>query len=87
MRRTPQATENSLWMWNTPTLAVLSTWVPPHSSTEKPSPISTTRTVSPYFSPNRAVAPVSQAASRLDITSVVSLSQPVQDGQRLTAWR
>ena len=34
IRRTPEATENSLWMWNTPTLAVLSRWVPPQNSTE-----------------------------------------------------
>ena len=34
MRRTPEATENSLSMWNTPTLAVLSRWVPPQNSTE-----------------------------------------------------
>ena len=34
MRRTPLATENSLLMWNTPTLAVLSRWVPPQNSTE-----------------------------------------------------
>ena len=34
MRRTPEATENSLEMWNTPTLAVLSRWVPPQNSTE-----------------------------------------------------
>ena len=34
IRRTPEATENSLEMWNTPTLAVLSRWVPPQNSTE-----------------------------------------------------
>ena len=34
MRRTPEATENSLLMRNTPTLAVLSRWVPPQNSTE-----------------------------------------------------
>ena len=63
IRRTPLATENSLWMWNTPTLAVLSRWVPPQNSTEYPSPMSTTRTLSPYFSPNRAMAPVFLASS------------------------
>ena len=68
MRRTPEATENSLEMWNTPALAVLSRWVPPQNSTEYP-PMSTTRTVSPYFSPNRAVAPVFLASS-MSITLV-----------------
>jgi alanyl-tRNA synthetase len=32
-------------------------WVPPHNSTEKSSPILNTRTLSPYFSPNKAIAP------------------------------
>ena len=37
---------------------VAATWVPPHSSVlKRPSPIATTRTRSPYFSPNSAVAP------------------------------
>ena len=34
IRRTPEATENSLPMWNSPTLAVLDRWVPPQNSTE-----------------------------------------------------
>ena len=34
MRRTPEATLPSLTMWNRPTLAVLSRWVPPQNSTE-----------------------------------------------------
>ena len=34
MRRTPEATENSLSMWNRPALALLSRWVPPQNSTE-----------------------------------------------------
>ena len=71
MRRTPEATENSLSMWNTPTLAVLSRWVPPQNSTEKPWPMSTTRTVSPYFSPNRAMAPRCLASS-MGSTSVLT---------------
>ena len=45
------------------------TWVPPHSSTDQPivlpppSPIATTRTSSPYFSPNSARAPEAIASS------------------------
>ena len=45
-----------------PALAVLSRWVPPQNSMEK-SPISTTRTMSPYFSPNMATAPFFLASS------------------------
>ncbi len=63
MRRTPLATENSLLIRNAPAMAVLLRWVPPQNSTEYPSPMSTTRTVSPYFSPNRAMAPRSLASS------------------------
>ena len=37
---------------------VARTCVPPHSSVlNAPSPIETTRTLSPYFSPNSAIAP------------------------------
>ena len=46
------------------------TWVPPHNSTDQPSvlepgfsPIATTRTSSPYFSPNSARAPDVRASS------------------------
>ena len=73
MRRTPEATEDSLVMRNGPTLAVLSTWVPPQSSTDLP-PMFTTRTTSPYFSPNRAIAP-SFFASAMGI-SFVSTDMP-----------
>ena len=45
---------------NAPISAVERTWVPPHSSRET-SGISTTRTCSPYFSPNSMVAPSSRA--------------------------
>ena len=34
IRRTPEATEHSLSISKGPTLAVLSRWVPPHSSME-----------------------------------------------------
>ncbi len=40
---------------------VRATWVPPHSSRELP--MSSTRTSSPYFSPNSIIAPVFCAAS------------------------
>ena len=47
---------------NTPISPVRLTCVPPHSSTEK-SPILSTRTTSPYFSPNSAMAPEAWASS------------------------
>ena len=47
---------------NAPISAVERTWVPPHSSRET-SGISTTRTCSPYFSPNSIIAPSSRAWS------------------------
>ena len=46
-----------------PTSAVLATWVPPQSSRETSS-TSTTRTHSPYFSPNSAIAPSFSASAR-----------------------
>ena len=73
MRRTPEATEASDRMRNGPTFAVLSRCVPPQNSSES-SPIFTTRTVSPYFSPNRAVAP-SFCASAIGRT-IVSTGSP-----------
>ncbi|MNT17394.1 hypothetical protein D3C72_1525400 [compost metagenome] len=45
------------------------TWVPPQSSTEKPPPMVSTRTCSPYFSPNSAVAPLALAVS-MSVSSV-----------------
>ena len=54
-----------------------STWVPPQSSIEK-SPTETTLTVSPYFSPNNAVAPdflaSSMGISRVSTTSPLAIS-------------
>ena len=70
IRRTPEATLLSDLMRKGPALAVLSKWVPPQNSMEK-SPISTTRTVSPYFSPNMATAPFFLASS-MDSTSVTT---------------
>ena len=62
MRRTPAATPASLTILNRPMSPVRATWVPPHSSVEK-SPIFSTRTWSPYFSPNSAIAPKAIASS------------------------
>ncbi|CFU02720.1 Uncharacterised protein [Bordetella pertussis] len=61
MRRTPAATPPSDTTLNRPMSPVRRTCVPPHSSREKP--MSSTRTVSPYFSPNSAIAPPLTASS------------------------
>src|SRR6266853_2857928 len=71
MRRTPAATAPSPTILNRPMSPVRSACVPPHSSTEyflPPStlgspPIDSTRTSSPYFSPNSAMAPAAIASS------------------------
>ena len=49
-----------------PMSPVRRTWVPPHSSVEC-GPASRTRTMSPYFSPKKAMAP-SSAASALVVS-------------------
>ena len=69
MRRTPAATPESDTPEIRPMSPVRRTWVPPQSSTDQPmvlpvpSPIATTRTSSPYFSPNSARAPEARASS------------------------
>src|SRR3984893_10230892 len=69
IRRTPPATPLSPTTEIRPISPVRLTWVPPHSSTDQPmvlpppSPMATTRTSSPYFSPNRARAPEARASS------------------------
>ena len=68
MRRTPAATPLSSTITNGPMSPVARTCVPPHSSTLKPG-TDTTRTRSPYFSPNSAMAPAAMASS-VDRTSV-----------------
>ena len=68
MRRTPAATPVSWVTANRPMSPVARQWVPPHSSMLTPG-TETTRTESPYFSPNRAMAPASMA-SRVDRVSV-----------------
>ncbi len=61
MRRTPEATPRSDSMRKSPISPVLRTWQPPQSSRLKPG-TSTVRTRSPYFSPNRAMAPAAIAS-------------------------
>src|SRR6266508_2946359 len=63
MRRTPEATAPSETTLKSPIWPVAPRWVPPQSSVEK-SPMRITRTRSPYFSPNSAIAPLWSAACR-----------------------
>ena len=63
-RRTPEPIEDSLSSFTRPRRPVLSTCVPPHSSCAH-SPTETTRTRSPYFSPNSAIAPIALASGWL----------------------
>ena len=70
MRRTPAATPLSCVIVNRPMSPVARVCVPPHNSTLKPG-IVTTRTRSPYFSPNSAIAPDAIAAA-VSFTSVVT---------------
>ena len=62
MRRIPEDTLDSLTILKRPIFPVRSVWVPPQSSLLK-SARETTRTRSPYFSSNRAVAPDLKASS------------------------
>ena len=64
-RRTPAATPPSATILNRPMSPVRCTCVPPHSS--RLEPMSSTRTSSPYFSPNSIIAP-SFCASSIGIT-------------------
>ncbi len=53
-----------------PISAVVRTCVPPHSSRDHwPSPTSTIRTTSPYFSPNSAIAPRLRASSSVVVSA------------------
>ena len=61
IRRTPAATLLSLRIRTIPIRPVLLAWQPPQNSTLFPNWI--TRTLSPYFSPNRAIAPNFLASS------------------------
>ena len=86
MRRTPADTPPSLTTLNNAMSPVRPTWVPPQSSTENGSlmspPMATTRTSSPYFSPNRAMAPALIASS--GVISVVPTS-PLRRMRALTS--
>ena len=61
IRRTPAATELSEMIFTIPIFPVADTCVPPQNSIDEPN--CTTRTSSPYFSPNKAIAPSSLAFS------------------------
>ena len=79
IRRTFEALEPSETISKRPISPVLATWVPPQSSRETPS-TSTTRTQSPYFSPNSAIAPSRSASLRsisIARTGALSLIQPL----------
>ena len=67
MRRTPWATPVSSVMVKNAMSPVRLTWVPPQNSLD--SPMVSTRTVSPYFSPKKAIAPAF-LASAIASTSV-----------------
>ena len=62
MRRTPAEMLPSYTILQTPMSPVRLTCVPPHNSRLNPG-TETTRTFSPYFSPNSAMAPVAMASS------------------------
>ena len=68
--RTPDATDDSDTILKSPIDPVFLTWVPPQNSTEKSSAF-TTLTISPYFSPNNAIAP-SFLASSIGISLVTT---------------
>ena len=61
IRRIPAATLASETILNIPIWPVLRAWIPPQNSHEGPK--RTTRTLSPYFSPKRAIAPIFLASS------------------------
>src|SRR5215213_5497649 len=70
MRRTLAALEVSVVILKAPISAVARTCVPPHSSRDHwPSPTSTIRTTSPYFSPKRAIAPRLRASSSVVVSA------------------
>ena len=61
IRRTPAAIADSETILKKPIWPVAAACVPPQSSQESPNLI--TRTVSPYFSPKSAIAPIASACS------------------------
>ena len=74
IRRTFAALDVSVVTLKRPISAVERTCVPPHSSRDQePSPTSTIRTMSPYFSPNSAVAPSAFASSSVVVIARTGL--------------
>ena len=72
----PEETALSCLILNLLILPVVETWVPPHNSLEN-SPIVTTLTLSPYFSPNKAVAPSFLASSKLLMLVSTTISSSI----------
>ena len=70
-RRTPDDTLDSPVSFSNPISPVAPVCVPPHNSVEK-SPIFTTRTRSPYFSPKSAIALYSFTATSIGTSTSVS---------------
>ena len=88
MRRTFAALEPSLTIRNSPISAVVRTCVPPHSSRERPpSPISTIRTTSPYFSPNSAIAPSALASSSVVVIGRTGRFSRIRALTSSSTWR
>ena len=82
-RRFDAPTEDSPIRLISPTSELRDTCVPAHSSRDQGPPMSTMRTLSPYFSPNRAIAPSAFASSsgrtrvctsRLSRTALLAIS-------------
>src|SRR5262249_12448501 len=78
IQRVPEATDSSPTILNRPTCATFSRCVPPQSSREN-SPIWTTRTISGYFSPKRAIAPWARARS-------IGISDQATGAAASTVW-
>ena len=72
-RRTPAPIEDSPRSLTRPSWPERRAWVPPQSSRAQ-SPTETTRTWSPYFSPNSAIAPAALACSWLMTSACTSRS-------------
>ena len=88
MRRTFAALEVSVVILKTPISAVVRTCVPPHSSRDQvPSPTSTMRTTSPYFSPNSAIAPSALASSSEVVIARTGWSSRIQPLTRSSTSR
>ncbi len=73
---TPEDTASCATIVNAPISRVLGEWVHPQSSTDTPSPMVTTLTMSPYLSPKNIFAPVWRASS-IDISWTETGSESV----------